>query len=78
MLNLPLAVDKETAMHIEDKIVHNDIADAVSVATQKLKLAPSIVFQSKAVNLIEKIHSCKNVIPDCFCLLFYELVILKS
>ena len=58
---MPLAVDKETAMHIEDKIILNDIADAVNVATQKLKLASSVVFQSKAVNLIEKIYSCKNV-----------------
>ena len=60
-LNLPVYYEKEAAMQIEDKISIDDLADAVSLATQKLKLASSILFQSKAVNLIENLVSYKNV-----------------
>ena len=60
-LNLSVYYEKEAAMQIEDKISIDDLADAVSLATQKLKLASSILFQSKAVNLIENLVSYKNV-----------------
>ena len=45
-----------------DRMVLNDIADAVSVATFKLKLASSVLFQTRAVNIIEHLLSYKNVI----------------
>ncbi len=61
-LNLPTNIDKETAIQIEDKTVLNDIADAVSVATHRLKLASSILFQTRAVNILELILNHKNVI----------------
>ena len=60
-LNLSVYYEKEAAMQIEDKISIDDLADAVSLATQKLKLASSILFQSKAVKLIENLVSYKNV-----------------
>lgn len=56
-------MDKETAMQIEDKIVLNSLPDSVVVATSRLKLTPSILFQTKCVNLIENLLKCKNV---CF------------
>lgn len=67
LLNLPVSADKETAMQIDDKHVLESIEDAVAIATDHLKLAPSLLFQTKCVNLIEDINSYKNVIfLKCF------------
>ncbi len=60
-LNLAVYYEKEAAMQIEDKISIDDLADAVSLATQKLKVGPSILFQSLAVILIVYLVSYKNV-----------------
>ena len=60
-LNLPINIDKETPMQIEDKVVLSDVNDAVAVATFKLNLTPAILFQSKCVNLIEQLSTYKNV-----------------
>jgi hypothetical protein len=60
-MNLSTIVDKETAIQIEDKTVLGDIADAVSVATNRLKLASSLLFQTRAVNILELILNHKNV-----------------
>lgn len=48
-------------MQIEDKIKLNNIPDAVDLATNKLKLTPSILFQIKVVCIIENLLSYKNV-----------------
>ena len=61
LLNLPISSDKETAMQIDDKTLLDSIEDAVVLATDQLKLAPSILFQAKVVNLIEDINTYKNV-----------------
>ncbi len=60
-LNLPINIDKETPMQIEDKVVLSNVNDAVAVATFKLNLTPAILFQSKCVNLIEQLSTFKNV-----------------
>lgn len=60
-LNLPIFFEKETAMQIEDKIKLNSIPDAVVLATNKLKLAPSVLFQTKVVCIIESLFNFKNV-----------------
>ncbi len=73
ILNLPLLAEKETEMQIEDKIVLNNIEDAVCLSTFQLKLAPSVLFQAKAVNLIENINSHKNVISNLIIYLFIHL-----
>ena len=65
--------EKETEMQIEDKIVLNNIEDAVCLSTFQLKLAPSVLFQAKAVNLIENINSHKNVISNLIIYLFIHL-----
>ena len=54
-------IEKETAMQIEDKVVLNNLPDAISVATQKQKLAPSVMFQTKTANIIENLNSFKNL-----------------
>lgn len=72
MLNLPLLAEKETEMQIEDKIVLNNIEDAVCLSTFQLKLAPSVLFQAKAVNLIENINSHKNVISNLVIFIIYS------
>ena len=61
MLNLPVWVEKETAMQIEDKNVLNSLSDSVLVATSRLNLAPSILFQIKCMNLLEDLIKIKNV-----------------
>ena len=61
-LNLPVYMEKETCMQIDDKLVLDDVADAVCVATSKLKLASSILFQNKTINIIENLKSCKNLL----------------
>lgn len=60
-INLPIQIDKETPIQVDDKVILDDIADAVSVSTSKLKLAPSILFQTRAVNIIELLLGHKNV-----------------
>ncbi len=60
-MNLPMRVDKETAMQIEDKLVLCSVNSAVAVATVKLRLAASVLFQSKCVNVIEHLTARKNV-----------------
>lgn len=62
MLNLPIFADKETAMQIEDKTKLGCIPDAVIISTNKLRLAPSVLFQTKAVSIIENLLSYKNVL----------------
>ena len=59
--NLPIKIEKETAIQIDDKIVLKNVNDAVAVSTSKLKLSSSVFFQSKCANLIENITSHKNV-----------------
>jgi hypothetical protein len=61
-LNLPINLDKETPMQIEDKVVLSNVYDAVSVAALKLNYASAVLFQSACVNLIENLYSFKNVI----------------
>lgn len=63
---MPLHAEKETAMQIDDKSVLENLEDAVSLATVQLKLAPSVLFQAKAVSLIEDIFNHKNVIKIKF------------
>lgn len=58
---MPVWVEKETAMQIEDKNVLNSLTDAVLVATARLKLAPSISFEIKCMNVLENITKTKNV-----------------
>lgn len=62
LLNLPLFMEKETCMQIEDKTVLSEFTDAVFIATSKLRLASSVLFQSKAVNVIENLKSFKNLL----------------
>ena len=64
--NIHLSADKETAMQIDDKSILNSIEEAVALATAQLKLAPSVLFQAKAVHLIEDISNYKNVIQIFF------------
>lgn len=59
--NLPIKIEKETAIQIEDNIVFNNVNDAVVVSTSKFKLASSVFFQSKCANLIENLTAHKNV-----------------
>jgi hypothetical protein len=61
-LNLPLYMEKETCMQLEDKTVLTEMTDAVFIATTKLKLASSVLFQSKAVSVIENLKSFKNLL----------------
>ena len=60
-LNLPVWVEKETAMQIEDKNVLSSLSDAVLVAISRLKLAPSMLFEIKCMNLTESLTKTKNV-----------------
>ena len=62
LLNLPLFMEKETCMQIDDKTMLNEMTDAVLIATTKLKLASSVLFQSKAVSVIENLKSFKNLL----------------
>ena len=48
-------------MQIEDKNVLNSLSDSVLVATSRLNLAPSILFQIKCMNLLEDLIKIKNV-----------------
>ena len=77
MLNLPIFFEKETAMQIEDKIKLNSIPDAVLLATNKLKLAPSILFQTKAVFIIENLLAYKNVRIKLFFVFNFLVFIFK-
>lgn len=60
-MNLPVWAENETAMQVEDKHFLNSLIDSVLVATAKLKLAPSILFQMKCINLVENLIKNKNV-----------------
>ena len=59
--SLSVTVEKETAMQIEDKIVITNVNDAVAVSIARLKLASSVLFQAKCVNLIENLSTHRNV-----------------
>lgn len=48
-------------MQIEDKNILNSLSDSVLVATSRLNLAPSILFQIKCMNLLEDLIKIKNV-----------------
>jgi hypothetical protein len=48
-------------MQIEDKNVLNSLSDSVLVATSRLNLAPSILFQIKCMNILEDLIKIKNV-----------------
>ncbi|CAF0814108.1 unnamed protein product [Brachionus calyciflorus] len=62
LMNLPIFFEKETAMQIEDKIKLNSIPDAVVLATNKLKLSSSVLFQTRAVFIIENLINYKNLL----------------
>jgi hypothetical protein len=62
MLNAPIIIEKDAAMQIDDKLPLKDVTDAVSVATYKLNLAPTILFQSKVLTIVENLKRYKNVI----------------
>ena len=66
MLNIPIIIEKEAAMQIDDNLPLINISDAVSVATYKLNLAHSILFQSKVLSIIESLKKHKNVIKRLF------------
>lgn len=78
MLNLPVWVEKETAMQIEDKNVLNCLNDSVLVATGRHKLAPAILFQLKCMNLVENLSKAKNVINYYFYYLFQYIRLKES
>ena len=59
--SLPMKLENETPIQIEDKRVMSDVNDAVAVSTVKLKLASSVLFQSKCVSLIENLSTYRNV-----------------
>lgn len=59
--SLPMILENETPIQIEDKRVMSDVNDAVAVSTVKLKLASSVLFQSKCVSLIENLSTFRNV-----------------
>ncbi len=61
-MNASIHIEKETAIQMEDKPVISDLSDAVSIATHKLKLVSSILFQTKAVNIVENILNYKNLL----------------
>ena len=60
-VNLGMKIDKETAMQIEDKLVIGSVNNAVAVASFKMKLAASVLFQAKCVSVIENLSTRKNV-----------------
>jgi hypothetical protein len=62
LLNLPLYIEKETEIQIEDKSFINDINDAVSIAITELKLTPSIAFEAKVSNFIDHLNNHRNLL----------------
>jgi hypothetical protein len=61
-LNAPVIMENDTTMQIDDKLPLIDISDAVLVATNKLNLSPTILFQSKVLSIVENLKRYKNVI----------------
>jgi hypothetical protein len=55
-------MENDTTMQIDDKLPLIDISDAVLVATNKLNLSPTILFQSKVLSIVENLKRYKNVI----------------
>ena len=62
ILNAPVIMENDTTMQIDDKLPLLDISDAVLVATNKLNLSPTILFQSKVLSIVENLKRYKNVI----------------
>lgn len=60
-------------MQIEDKNVLNSLSDALLVAIARLKLAPSMLFEIKCMNVLENMVKYKNVIIEKINIIFLDL-----
>jgi GTPase SAR1 family protein len=60
--DLPMFVDKEPTIAVEDRPLLNDVNDAVLIASKKLNLTPSVHFNATVLDILEHLKDMASVL----------------
>ncbi len=59
---LPIFIEKETTIAVEDRPVLNDVNDAVLISSKKLNLTASVLFNSTVLDILEHLKDMKSIL----------------